>query len=277
MNIFEIYKIALDLLKSKAETMMLIEKIFGLNRIDISLNPYLKVDENKKNIFLGCLHRIKNGEPIQYVLGKTSFFGLDLKVGPGVFIPRPETELLVEYICKNFKKSFSGNIIDLCAGSGAISIYLKYYFKHSNVWAIEKSSKAFTYLVENIKLNNLEIKCIFGDIFDEFSKFEDNKFDIIISNPPYIKTDDIEKLDKNVKFEPYMALDGGKDGLDFYRNILKFWLSKLKRNGIMIFELGINQHEKVKKILQNYKFYNMKILKDFSNIERIAIIGINKS
>ena len=256
---------------------MLIEKIFNLNRIDISLNPHLKVEENKKNIFFEYVYRIKNGEPIQYVLGKTSFFDLNLKVGPGVFIPRPETELLVEYIFNNFKKDLSGNVIDLCSGSGAIAICIKNYFKHSNVWAIEKSSEAFTYLVENIKLNNLEIKCIFGDIFDEFSKFEDNKFDIIISNPPYIKTDDIEKLDKNVKFEPYMALDGGKDGLDFYRNILKFWLPKLKKNGIMIFELGINQHEKVKKILQNYKFYNMKILKDFSNIERIAIIGIAKS
>lgn len=274
MNIFEIYKIALDLLKNKTETMMLIEEIFNLNRIDISLNPYLKVDENKKNIFFEYVYRIKNGEPIQYVLGKTSFFGLDLKVGPGVFIPRPETELLVEYIFNNFKKDFSGNVIDLCSGSGAIAICIKNYFKHSNVWAIEKSSKAFNYLVENAKINNTKIKYIFGDIFDEFSKFKDNKFDIIISNPPYIKTDDIEKLDKNVKFEPYMALDGGKDGLDFYRNILKFWLPKLKKNGIMIFELGINQHEKVKKILQNYKFYNIKILKDFSNIERIAIIGI---
>ena len=180
MNIFEIYKIALDLLKNKTETMMLIEEIFNLNRIDISLNPYLKVDENKKNIFFEYVYRIKNGEPIQYVLGKTSFFGLDLKVGPGVFIPRPETELLVEYIFNNFKKDFSGNVIDLCSGSGAIAICIKNYFKHSNVWAIEKSSKAFNYLVENAKINNTKIKYIFGDIFDEFSKFKDNKFDIII-------------------------------------------------------------------------------------------------
>lgn len=206
---------------------------------------------------------------------KTNFFGINLKISKNLFIPRPETELLVEYIYKNYNQNFSGNIIDLCSGSGAIAISLKNYFKNANTWAIEKSPKAFDYLIKNSKLNNTKINCILGDIFKKYLNFENNFFDIIISNPPYIKTNDINKLDKKVKFEPRMALDGGKDGLDFYKNIIKFWTSKLKKNAIIIFELGINQHKQVKKIIQDNNFCNIKILKDFSNIERIIIANKN--
>ena len=271
MTIFEIYKTGLNMLKNKTEVIILIQEIFNINRTQISLNPDLNINKNKKNIFFEYLKRIKNGEPIQYILKQTDFFGIKLKVGPGVFIPRPETELLVEYICKNFNKNFSGNIIDLCSGSGAIAICLKNYFKKSNIWAIEKSPEAFEYLIKNTKLNNTKINYILGDIFTEFSKFKDETFDIIISNPPYVKTQDIINLEKNISFEPHIALDGGTDGLDFYKNIIKFWGSKLKKNAIIIFELGINQHKQVQKIIQDNNFINIKIIKDFSNIERIIM------
>lgn len=269
MTLRELYKIGIELLKCKSDVILLMENVFGIDKLHLIICGNEPV--NNVDIFFEYLERVKNGEPIQYVIGETEFLGIKLKVGKGVFIPRQETELLVKIVSNILGDDFSGNIVDLCAGSGAISIYLKKKLKLSNVWAIEKSEEAFKFLVENAEANNVELNCVLGDIFEELQKFENETFDLVISNPPYIKTKDIEFLDKNVKFEPKMALDGGDDGLDFYRKIVKFWKEKLKPGALIAFELGINQHNEVFDMMSNHRFENIRIFDDFSGIRRIII------
>lgn len=243
------------------------KKIFNSDRLFISIYGEKQENKEKINLFLECIEKLKKGYPIQYIVENVEFLDLSLKVGPGVFIPRPETEILAKYVVDRLEKNFSGNIIDLCSGSGCIPIYLKSKIHNSNVWAIEKSKEAFRYLKENCK--NYDINLILGDIFDQ--KFENESFDVIISNPPYIKSNDIKFLDKNVQFEPLCALDGGADGLDFYRKIVKNWNEKLKTKGILVFELGASQYSDVSSIMMKNNFKNIEIINDFSNIERIII------
>ena len=269
MTLKELYKIGVESLKCKSDVILLMESIFGIDKLHLITCGNEPV--NNVDIFFEFLKRVKNGEPIQYVIGEAEFLGIKLKVGKGVFIPRQETELLVKIVSDILGDDFSGNIVDLCSGSGAISIYLKKKLKLSNVWAIEKSKKAFKFLVENVEANHVKLNCILGDIFEESQKFENETFDLIISNPPYIKTNDIEFLDKNVKFEPKMALDGGDDGLDFYRKIIKFWKEKLKPEALIAFELGINQHSELFDIMSESEFENIRIFDDFSGIRRIII------
>ena len=270
MTLKELYIYASKIIKNKSEILILMKFFFNADRLHITIHGEQKLDSDKINLFLGLVDRLKNGEPIQYIVGETEFLNLKMSVGQGVFIPRPETEILAKKIVDIFGKNFSGSIIDLCSGSGNIPIYLKKTMPKSDVWAIEKSPDAFKFLEMNAKINDVKINMIMGDIFIEIEKFNDDKFDVIISNPPYIKTKDIEKLDKNVKFEPIMALDGGKDGLDFYRKIINNWSSKLKMGGIIAFEVGLGQSSYITDIMR-VKFTNLKIIKDFSNIERIVI------
>lgn len=269
MTLKELYKIGIESLKCKSDLILLIESVFGIDKFHLITSGNEPV--NNVDIFFEFLERVKNGEPIQYVIGESEFLGIKLKVGKGVFIPRQETELLVKIVSDILGDDFSGNIVDLCSGSGAISIYLKKKLKLSNVWAIEKSEEAFKFLVENAEENHVKLNCIQGDIFEESQKFESETFDLIISNPPYVKTKDIEFLDKNVKFEPKIALDGGDDGLDFYRKIVRFWKEKLKPGALIAFELGINQHNEVFDIMSENEFENIRIFDDFSGIRRIII------
>lgn len=269
MTLKELYKIGIESLKCKSDVILLMESIFGIDKLHLITCGNESV--NNVDIFFEFLKRVKNGEPIQYVIGESEFLGIKLKVGKGVFIPRQETELLVKIVSDILGDDFSGNIVDLCSGSGAISIYLKKKLKLSNVWAIEKSEEAFKFLVENAEANRVKLNCILGDIFEESQKFENKTFDLIISNPPYVKTKDIEFLDKNVKFEPKIALDGGDDGLDFYRKIVRFWKEKLKPGALIAFELGINQHNEVFDIMSENEFENIRIFDDFSGIRRIII------
>ena len=243
---------------------------FNSDRLYITIHGNEEIDQNKLDLFTNCVNRLKNGEPIQYIVGETEFLDIKLKVGKGVFIPRPETEILVRKILELKSESFDGNIVDLCSGSGNIPIYLKKHMKQSNVWAIEKSEIAFKFLKKNSELNNVKLNLLNKNIFEVIENFKDNTFDIITSNPPYIRTEDIERLDKNIKFEPLMALDGGKNGIDFYEKIIENWTCKLKMGGIIVFEIGIGQANKIVDIMKN-KFVDIQIIKDFSNIERIII------
>ena len=254
------------------EALCLTEKVFGFNRLAlITKGEETVASEEKLAVLAELTEKRLNHEPLQYLLGKWSFMGIDLLVGEGVLVPRDDTEVVTSLCIDYLSCKESPNVIDLCAGSGAISLALEKY-ANCKVTAVELSDKAFSYLTQNIKLNNSAVNALNGDIFECHKDIADNSLDLIVSNPPYIKTADIASLQKEVQHEPAMALDGGESGLDFYRKIVPLWKSKLKAGGALAFELGEGQYDEVSRILADNGFGGITESIDFGGIQR-AIIG----
>ncbi len=203
------------------------------------------------------------GRPLWYCMGDTEFYGYTIKVDERVLIPRPETELLVynalDYLDEHKK------VLDLCTGSGAIAIAIKKE-KNPIVTAVDKSMDALDLAKENAKLNGVDIKFVWSDMF---SALAGRKFDLIISNPPYVKSQDIKDLQTEVKdFEPLMALDGGEDGYAFYRIIAEQAKEHLNPNGVLLLECGIGQAAEIAKMLTEFK--SVEIIKDYEYTDRIV-------
>jgi release factor glutamine methyltransferase len=203
-----------------------------------------------------------SGRPLWYCIGDTEFYGYKLKVDERVLIPRPETELLVEKALGVIDEN--KNVLDLCTGSGAIAITVKKK-TNASVCAVDVSNDALELAKENATLNQTEIEFVLSDMF---SGLEGRKFDVIISNPPYIKREEINVLQREVKdFEPVLALDGGEDGYDFYRIIATEAKKYLNDGGSLFLECGIGQAEEISSMLKD--FSKVEIIKDYENIDRI--------
>lgn len=278
MTVGEAYRKTKDILTEAGfetpafEALCLTEKVFGFNRLTlITKGEETVASEEKLAVLAELTEKRLNHEPLQYLLGKWSFMGIDLLVGEGVLVPRDDTEVVTSLCIDYLSCKESPNVIDLCAGSGAISLALEKY-ANCKVTAVELSDKAFSYLTQNIKLNNSAVNALNGDIFECHKDIADNSLDLIVSNPPYIKTADIASLQKEVQHEPAMALDGGESGLDFYRKIVPLWKSKLKAGGALAFELGEGQYDEVSRILADNGFGGITESIDFGGIQR-AIIG----
>ncbi|WP_299122770.1 peptide chain release factor N(5)-glutamine methyltransferase [uncultured Eubacterium sp.] len=211
------------------------------------------------------LWRLKTGEPLQYVMGKWDFYESEFFVGEGVLIPRPETEELTELVIDYAKSLENPVIFDLCSGSGCIGICVAKKLSNAFVYCIEKSKDAYKYLERNAK-GVANVECILGDINNEFDL---PSADIIVSNPPYIKSGDMKTLQIEVKKEPSMALDGGDDGLDFYRIINDKWKKYLKDNGRLFLEIGEDEGESIKDALS--AFSNITVKKDLSGNDRMVV------
>ncbi|MBQ3550106.1 MAG: peptide chain release factor N(5)-glutamine methyltransferase [Clostridia bacterium] len=209
--------------------------------------------------------RLKH-EPLQYILGEWEFYGLPFKVGPGVLIPRQDTETLVETALPLLKPS-RNRVFDLCAGSGCIGIALA-KLSGAKVTFFEKSDDALPYLEENIRLNGIEAEVLHYDVLGAPPKM---KVDMIVSNPPYIKTAVVEGLETEVKCEPLMALDGGEDGLRFYRHIATAWKPCIELGGYLIFEIGFDQGEEVTEIMKNAGYRDVQCKKDLCGEDRVVI------
>ncbi len=252
------------------EARLLIEGVTGMNRASQIANSNSEISGEIQEKLISMAQKRAEHLPLQYILGKWSFMGFELKVGEGVLIPRDDTEVLVG-LCLDYLKASDGKTaLDLCAGSGAVSVALD-KLANADVTAVELSDKAYNFLLENIKGTN--IKPHKGDIFECYRDFEAKSFDLIASNPPYIKTDEIEALQTEVGYEPKTALDGGADGLDFYRAIARRWTPLLKSGGAMAFELGEGQAEYVGGLMADHGYINIKTAKDLGGTDR-AIIGI---
>lgn len=256
----------------KSEFYSILKYCFGMSKVDLIMKKYENVDdESKEKIFDIVKLRVKH-VPLQYILGYWYFKDLKFKVGEGVLIPREDTEVLVDESLKYLKSLKKPKIIDLCSGSGCIAILLKKELNEdSKIYAADISDQAFRYLQENIALNECEINAINGDIFEIVDNFDNGFFDAVISNPPYIKTDNLNYLQEEVQKEPSNALDGGEDGLYFYKNICKMWIPKIKGGGIIAFEVGINQAFEVKNIMESYDIGFIKIFKDINGIDRVVL------
>jgi release factor glutamine methyltransferase len=211
-----------------------------------------------------CVHM-----PTQYITGSQEFMSLNFIVNPSVLIPRNDTEILVESIIDIFSKNQKHiNILDLCTGSGCISVSLAKYIPQSSITASDISSEALETAEKNALLNHVSerIKFIRSDLFENIT---DVNFDVIVCNPPYIPSSHIQSLMPEVKnFEPLKALDGGSNGLHFYQQIIEKTPFFLSKNGVLAFEVGINQSDTVRSLMEN-DFENIHVKKDLSNIDRV--------
>lgn len=249
--------------------------VTGLNSQEQLLNYKKVLTDNEENKVKDILFKRINGYPLQYILGKWTFMGRDFSVGEGVLIPRDDTEVVVLSVIPYLEQNKNLRIIDLCSGSGIIAVTLKCMFPKCEVHALELSEKAMPYLKRNIESLAPDVILHQGDLNLLCECFEDNYFDLVISNPPYIESEVIPTLQTEVKREPKMALDGGTDGLDFYRSITQKWSNKLKPGGMMAFELGEGQFDMVKAMMKEIGFENINEFKDLGNIQR-AINGTLK-
>ncbi|MDD5923739.1 MAG: peptide chain release factor N(5)-glutamine methyltransferase [Clostridia bacterium] len=257
------------------EASQLIEYVFKMDKTSLIIHYNDNVDESLLSDFNSCLYRRLNGEPLQYIMGYVNFYGARFIVGKGVLIPRFDTEILVEVVENHLSlNKKTSSVIDLCAGSGAISITLASIFKNSRFFGVELSKKAFEYFRKNIDLNHVSnITPVLGDIFKVVDTFANESLDVIVSNPPYIESSVIPTLQKEVLQEPEMALDGGKDGLDFYRKIINLWTPKLKKGGFVAFEIGENQEKDIKSFMQDNNYSDINFYRDYQGIIRV-ISGI---
>lgn len=249
--------------------------VTGLNSQEQLLNYKKELTDNEENKVKDILFKRINGYPLQYILGKWTFMGRDFSLGEGVLIPRDDTEVVVLSVIPYLEQNKNLRIIDLCSGSGIIAVTLKCMFPKCEVHALELSGKALPYLKRNIESLAPDVILHQGDLNLLFEQFKDNYFDLVISNPPYIESEIIPTLQTEVKREPKMALDGGTDGLDFYRSITQKWSNKLKPGGMMAFELGEGQFDMVKAMMKEKGFENISEYKDLGNIQR-AINGTLK-
>ena len=206
--------------------------------------------------------------PIGYIFGKTNFFGYDLKVTPEVLIPRLDTEILVEKVVGDINKTNNiHSVLDIGTGSGAIAVVIAKE-TNSKVTAVDISKEALEIAKQNAKSNDAEIEFIESNLFQNLTG---KKFDIIVSNPPYIESKVVETLDEEVKNnEPMLALDGGEDGLDFYKKIVEKSPLFLNCGGRLYFEIGYNQAEAVSKLMQKC-FKNIEVLKDYEGNDRVVL------
>ena len=218
------------------------------------------------------IEKLTKGIPLQHITHRQEFMKMDFFVDENTLIPRPDTEILVEEVIKIAKQKYNPKILDLCTGSGAIAISLKKYVPNSEIIGIDISEKAIEVANKNANKLNADVKFIKSDLFEKLNK---EKFDIIVSNPPYIKKEEIKKLSKEVQKEPEIALDGGIDGLDFYRKITSQAIEYLKTESFLCFEIGYNQKNDVMKIIeeqQNYK--NIYCKKDLYGYDRVIVAQV---
>ena len=256
-------KLAKHNIEEQAEAEWIISLALNIKRDELNVENLVSA-KDVENINKIVNERI-SGRPLWYCVGDANFYGYTIKVDERVLIPRPETELLVLNAIKHINKE--SKVLDLCTGSGAIAIAVK---KESGatVTAIDISKVALDLAKENAKINGAEIEFIESDLFEKIAS-ENRKFDVIISNPPYIKSEDINTLQVEVKeFEPKIALDGGVDGYDFYRIISLNAKRYLNDNGVLLLECGVGQAQEIVKMLDG--FNSVEIIKDYENIDRIV-------
>lgn len=253
---------------------LLLQKVLGdVDRLYIHMNINKKLTTEEEESFLVLMKDRLEGRPIAYIVGNREFMGLDFFVKEGVLIPRPDTEPLVEEVIELCKEKEEVNILDIGTGSGAITVSLAKYIEKSRLTSFDISDIALEVGKKNAISNEVDQKIDFikSDLFTAI-KGKNIKFDIIVSNPPYIPKADINTLHTQVKdYEPYTALEGGEDGLDFYRDITEQSKDYISKNGILAYEVGHDQAQDVAEIMKNNGYTKIYTKKDIQGIDRVVI------
>ncbi|MDD5021909.1 MAG: peptide chain release factor N(5)-glutamine methyltransferase [Endomicrobiaceae bacterium] len=275
-NIFTLLKSAEELLKSnnmsepKTDAEVLLCYVLKIKRSRLFFNRELAVSVQQFNTYSRYISKRITGQPVAYILGKTEFMGLDFIVNENVLIPRQETELLTEEVINQIKINKYEKVLDMCTGSGCIAISVA---KDSavEITASDISDKAIKVAVENAVINNVADKINFI-ISDMFSNISEQKFDIIISNPPYVKEEEFEKLEKELQFEPKQALVAREEGLFFYKQIAEKSKNYLNQKGLIIVELNANIPDKITGIFTNKGYKKIKLIKDYAGLDRVLVL-----
>ncbi|MEP6613229.1 MAG: peptide chain release factor N(5)-glutamine methyltransferase, partial [Mucilaginibacter sp.] len=257
----------------EAITLLVINKICNLSKAKIKAFPEIEISPQQIDELTNILEELKIGKPVQYILGKTEFYGLPFNVNPSVLIPRPETEELVEWVIElvGTSKLAVGSILDIGTGSGCIAISLKKNLPQFSVSAIDISPEALQTAASNAKLNNVDIQFIKADILNLNSEIEIPKSEIIVSNPPYVTLHDKTKMHTNVTdFEPHTALFVPEnDPLIFYKAIADFAITNLTESGVLLLEINESYGNETVELLAAEDFKNIELRKDMSDRDRM--------
>ncbi len=260
------------------EKELMLTALLECDRADLCLDPKPLSDSDQKR--LDEMHgRRQKGEPLQYILGCCEFFGIKLFVDHRVLIPRPETELLVEEVLKRVDKNKSLKILDLGTGSGNIAVSLAKFLPRSQVTALDVSLEALKLAQDNAHFHSLrdKINFICQDMNVYLAQGQERAFDLIVSNPPYIAKGKLKDLPLDVQQEPKLALDGGENGLDFYKTIIPQAARLLKQGGSLFLEIGEDQRKDIENIFSEYHFYqNIEFLKDYCSRDRMIVAQIKE-
>lgn len=250
--------------------------LYGIG-VSVKDDPEKELNESQMQILNELMRRRIGHEPLQYIIGEWDFYDKTFCVGEGVLIPRPDTETLVERCIEDNSEGENLTLVDLCAGSGCIGLTLEDKLSLKELYMVEKSEDAYRYLEKNSENFGSKAKLILGDIFDGEVIKALPSADIITCNPPYLNVSDMMPgvLQEEVSFEPFEALYGGEDGLEYYRKIARTYKSKLKENGKIYFEIGIDQEEEVMRILIQNGYTNVRKKKDYSGIYRVITAGVS--
>lgn len=274
MTFAEILKALNGLSEYKNEGFILASEVLGITKAQLVAFPEREVSKAAARSFLNKLKKLKNGEPLQYLLGFWEFSERRFEVGHGVLIPREDSLAVVELSKKLLKDKSDAVFADLGSGSGCIAVTLALDTGAKGI-AVEKSKRAFGYLSKNIKQANGRVQAVNEDMFKKSLTDSLPQLDLVVSNPPYITREEMSALSKEVLNEPHSALYGGEDGLCFYRKIAKKYYSKLKKGGAVAFEVGYKQADAVIEILKEAGYTSFLEEKDF-NGHRRAVAAIKK-
>ena len=257
------------------EAMIIFSYITGMSRTDVVLRGKEMLSEAQVNDYENAIRERLNGKPLQYITKVQEFMNCIIKVNPSVLIPRLDSEVLADSVIRVIReKSFEQpEILDMCTGSGALGISIGHEISDAKLTLTDVDQDALSTAISNTQLNNVFNRCSFvtGDMFDAI--LEDKKYDVIVSNPPYIASEEVDKLTDDVKnYEPRKALDGGGDGLDFYRIIAENAGEHLKDGGILALEIGCDQGESVPYLLYDSgEFSNIRVVKDLNGLDRVVM------
>ena len=238
----------------------------GVKKLELLFIMEKELLQEQENKFSNYIDEVVNGKPIQYILGYQEFMKINFKVNENVLIPQPDTETLVEKTIEIAKRFSNPKILDLCTGSGAIAISLSKYVSNAQITASDISKDA----LEIAKINDGDggIKFTLSNLFENINE----RFDIIVSNPPYIKTSEILNLSKEVQNEPHIALDGGEDGLDFYRKIINNAYNFLNKDGYLCLEIGEDQKKDIIDLINESKKYTeVQAYRDIAENDRVIV------
>lgn len=280
MNIQELRKKGRDKLinanvyEANIKADILLQYVLGMTKTELISNSLKEVTDSEEKGYIEYLEQIVKGKPIQYITNIQEFMKLNFYVDENVLIPQPDTEILVEETLKKINEK--SKTLDLCTGSGAIAISIDHYAKSKTkleIFASDISKEAIKIAKKNAEYNKANIKFILSNMFENI---KEKDFDILVSNPPYIEKNIIPTLSKEVQSEPQIALDGGEDGLDFYRIIAKEGYKYVKSGGYILVEIGYNQKENVINIFKKYekKYMAIKCIKDLNRQDRVIEVKV---